>query len=947
MTRPKDMDADRREADRLAALRRYDILDTPAEEPFDRVTRLTASIIGTPIALVSLIDDSRQWFKSRHGLDATETPLSDAFCAHAIQSDGIMEVPDASRDPRFADNPLVTGEPRIRFYAGAPLITRDGQRLGTLCVIDSKPRSLSAEHARFLADFSRIIVDQLELRKAGIEARRELAERNRLEEEARASELRFGNLAEGSLQGVHIHDGQKLVFANQRLADILGYDSPEEMLALGSIELLIAPHDRVRVRERRKRRLRGDELPASFEYQGLRKDGSVVDLLRSAHSVDWNGKSAVQNTIIDISEQKRAIRELRQNQKILEALADNLPAFISLKDVDGRFQFANKRFEEWVQINRQDVIGKTVHDIYDADQASQFEALDREAIDHGSIVAREIDLAYPDGHTRHVVSTRFPVFSDSHEIIGLGTINYDLSERRRVEEALRQSEADHRALLEGSVMGVVIDRAGKPLFVNQAYAEIFGCDSPDEILSLPTLDSLYQPQDLARIKRYRMSRLRQKPAPVVYEFGGVRKDGTPIELETRSRPIMWEGKLAVQSTVIDRTERKKLEAEKALNEQRFRDLAEAASHFMVELDPDMNLTFFHGYLRNVPEVEPGKSIGQIMLERGFDPAGMQRLFEKIKRRGTFMDLPISRDHPVHGKAHLMLSGKPCYGENGAYQGFRGTIRDITAQIDAQAEITAARHELDLIKAANEAKSQFLANMSHELRTPLNAVLGFSELIKAELLGPVGVPAYVEYAGNIHDSATHLRGIIDELFDLSQIEDGKYALALQEMPLQEVIGEVVSVMTHDAAKAGVSVDTSRVNRAIRATIDRTAIRRVLGNLLSNNIQFTPAGGSISIETMLSMDRSVTIRVTDTGRGIPPGRMSRIFEVLRQDDAYIAREGGRMGMGLRIGRMLARMHGGDLTLESRVDHGTTVTVILPLDGPKAKAPATEEIHDTVHG
>lgn len=165
LTDPLNFHSHPDEAERLAALRRYEILDTPPEPAFDRIVRLASYVLGTPISLVSLIDESRQWFKARQGLEAEQTPRSMAFCAHAILDDEVLVVPDARADRRFADNPLVVGEPNIRFYAGAPLRTPQGHRLGTLCVIDRKPRTLDDEKRALLADLSALVVDELELRR--------------------------------------------------------------------------------------------------------------------------------------------------------------------------------------------------------------------------------------------------------------------------------------------------------------------------------------------------------------------------------------------------------------------------------------------------------------------------------------------------------------------------------------------------------------------------------------------------------------------------------------------------------------------------------------------------------------------------------------------------------------------------------------------------------------
>ncbi len=149
------------ETRRLAALHRYQILDTPAEQAFDDFTFLASKLCGTPIALMSLVDSERQWFKARVGLDATETPREQSFCAHAILGSEVMVVEDATQDVRFADNPLVTGGLGIRFYAGAPLIDQEGNGLGSLCVVDRERRPLTAEQSHSLSTLLKTLARQV------------------------------------------------------------------------------------------------------------------------------------------------------------------------------------------------------------------------------------------------------------------------------------------------------------------------------------------------------------------------------------------------------------------------------------------------------------------------------------------------------------------------------------------------------------------------------------------------------------------------------------------------------------------------------------------------------------------------------------------------------------------------------------------------------------------
>jgi GAF domain-containing protein len=171
------------DAVRVEALEKYAILDTEPEQAFDDLTLLASYVCKTPIALISLVDENRQWFKSKIGIAASETPRQVAFCSVAIEHSEVMVVPDTLQDERFRDNPLVTSDPRIRFYAGAPLINDEGYALGTLCVIDQKPREITPDQKEALQALSRLVLGQLEFRRNLKLLKEALTDRTQVEHE--------------------------------------------------------------------------------------------------------------------------------------------------------------------------------------------------------------------------------------------------------------------------------------------------------------------------------------------------------------------------------------------------------------------------------------------------------------------------------------------------------------------------------------------------------------------------------------------------------------------------------------------------------------------------------------------------------------------------------------------------------------------------------------------
>lgn len=219
------------EADRLEILRQYEILDTEAEEAFDDLTALAAYICGTPIALVSLTDSHRQWFKAKIGLDVPEAPRELSFCSHAISNpEEVMVVPNATADERFAGNPLVTSDPNINFYAGTPLVTPGGFPLGTLCVMDKTPRDLSPHQLEALKMLGRQAIAQMELRLNLIRLKRQIARQEEAELKLRASDQQIVSLLETMADGFFALDQKwQFTYINQKAGQIL-QQAPEDLL---------------------------------------------------------------------------------------------------------------------------------------------------------------------------------------------------------------------------------------------------------------------------------------------------------------------------------------------------------------------------------------------------------------------------------------------------------------------------------------------------------------------------------------------------------------------------------------------------------------------------------------------------------------------------------------------------------------------------------------------
>ena len=253
--------------------------------------------------------------------------------------------------------------------------------------------------------------------------------------------------------------------------------------------------------------------------------------------------------------------------------------------------------------------------------------------------------------------------------------------------------------------------------------------------------------------------------------------------------------------------------------------------------------------------------------------------------------------------------------------YEGTVEDVTARIEKD---EALRHALADSEEASRTKTAFLAAMSHELKTPLNSVLGFSEMLMGEMLGPIGQPAYRDYAENIHDSGKRLLAVINNILDVTRLQAGAITLDLRAMELRDLAEDAVALARGGSARA-VAIDVPADLPQLEADVGR--LKQALGNLLSNALKFTPEGGAIALSACVLPNGGIAIAVADEGIGMETDQIEAALEPFRQLDRELSRRFEGTGLGLSIAKSLVELHGGTLSVQSAVGEGTTVTIQLP--------------------
>ncbi len=901
------------EAERLDRLDFLNLLNLGKDPQFDVFAETACLIAGCPSSLIAIMRSDDQVMQSCVGLDIDSVERKSTLCQYSIASGDIVVINDTHLDERSSENPLII-EGGIRFYAGVPIKDEDGFALGTICVIDYEPRTISDSQISALKKLSDVISKILTAKRKAIDA------------EYFQQTFNISNnlicVLDSQFRLKDINPAFEKTFSLSR-ENAFGKDFVD---VIGRNNKLFCSIDNFKKQQ-----------STSFTTSTDNEKGTAT-------VVEWSLKqnesfSEIFCFGINITSQSEEKRQLESSERRFRSFFENAIGLMSMHDMQGNILAVNEKGRQTLNYSSEEVSRLNLRDLVPPKNHHRLEdylhRINENKEDAGTMILQAKDGTELIWMYHNLVE----VDEDGKPYVVSTALN--VTERMTLEKDLIYT----KKMLEqtssvAQVGGWEVNLRTNTIFWSESTKEIHrivGDFQPD----LEHAIGFYQEDNQERVK-FLFNRAVQEGIPYDEEFQLVRNDGVTIWVRVKAIPEFEDGEcVRVFGIIQDIDEFKRMILDITKKEAMMQSFVTYVPDAIAMFDKELNYLSVSSSWKEEFSMNDIDLIGHNIFTISPDvPDERKEIYHAALQGKIYIneDFKVNLDSAKETQ-HYSLKVGPWYVSDNEIGGIIVSVKNITNAFIINEELKNAKRMADI---ASKTKSEFLANMSHEIRTPLNGVIGFSDLLLRTPLNEI----QKQYLNYINESGENLLNIINDILDFSKIESGKMELLIEPSNVYDMLSQVINVILYQSQKKNIEL-LLNIEPGLPRTLllDAARLKQILINLLGNAVKFTEEGEiELKVEKLSIDDKFIKLRflVRDTGIGIPADKQKYIFDAFTQENSSISKRYGGTGLGLTISNNILGYMGSHLSLNSTPGKGSVF--FFDIDVPYEMSETVEE-NDTI--
>ncbi|WP_172279101.1 PAS domain S-box protein [Chryseobacterium sp. LAM-KRS1] len=881
------------EQGRVKKLELFDLLNLPKDPQLDIFAETACLVTDCPSSLIAIMESDVQMIQSCIGISLDSVERENTLCQYSIANGDVLVIPDTLADDRSSGNSIIL-ESGIRFYAGVPLIDDEGFALGTLCVIDFKPKNLSDNQIDTLKKIGEAITNLYIGKKKNKQAEY------------------FQQTFDISNNLICVLDNKFILKeANPSFEKIFGI-APKKAVNQSFLTIIKKQDDDWQLKL--ENFLKTDEELVFTTSTKTEDAGAII--------IEWYLKQNHDHSEIfcfgiNITQHIEEKRQLESSERRFRSFFENAIGLMSMHDMEGNILEVNQKGRETLHYSAEEVNGLNLKDLVPEQNSSllekYLERINQNKEDFGTMILESKEGEELIWMYHNLVE----IDKDGKPYVVSTALN--VTERMSLERDLLYA----KKMLEqtssvAQVGGWEVNLKNKSVIWSKTAKEIHKIDQefqPD----FENAIGFYKEEDKQKVE-FLFNRAVSEGIPYDAEFQLVRNDGVTIWVRVKGIPEFENGVCTrVYGIIQDIDAFKNIYLELEKKEAMMQSFATYVPVAVAMFDKELNYVSVSTSWKEEFNMNNMELMGENIYTISPNVPEERKAIYKNALEGKVYkndDFAIEVPHK-EGIQHYNLEVGPWYLSDGVIGGIIVSVQNITDIVKTNEELKNAKKMADI---ASKAKSEFLANMSHEIRTPLNGVIGFSDLLLKTPLNEI----QTQYLNYINESGENLLNIINDILDFSKIESGKMELLIERSNVYDLVSQVINVILYQSQKKNIEL-LLNIEQGLPKVLwlDESRMKQILINLLGNAVKFTHRGEiELKVEKLNITGQNISLRfsVRDTGIGIPLEKQQHIFDAFTQENSSISKHYGGTGLGLTISNNILGYMGSHLSLNSIPEKGS---------------------------